>query len=299
MVPVNVRFWSKVAVDSEESCWVWRGTTNRSGYGFFKVKAGEQRLAHRVSWEFRNGPIPAGLCVCHRCDNPPCVNPAHLFLGTQGDNLADMRAKGRQGHGTIGRPGTPGEDHGSAKMTDEKVREIRSRYALGGITQVALASEFSIDQKQVSNIIRRVNWRHVAMLLVAIVGLPLAGCDAATPEEAARAAVTEAPCGYHGGRYVATLGAAIAGPADCLYRPTVEDVILPDDESAIACSTSERQDFRLAIDPRVQLTEVINCTWSANGDHADCTLSENADEGQATCSAGFALTYDRVRVVAW
>ena len=92
------RFWSKVSKSRKaDGCWIWSGA--RAGNGYGTLKRGERgltKLAHRISWELHNGPVPDGMLVCHRCDSPPCVNPAHLFLGTMKDNVHDMLAKSRR-----------------------------------------------------------------------------------------------------------------------------------------------------------------------------------------------------------
>lgn len=94
---VEARFWAKVDVRGPDECWEWQASTTSSGYGQIMVNARPRRItrAHRLSWTIANGPIPSGMVVCHRCDNPPCVNPAHLFVATQQDNIADMVRKGR------------------------------------------------------------------------------------------------------------------------------------------------------------------------------------------------------------
>jgi hypothetical protein len=101
VTPTAVRFWKKVDQSGgPDACWVWTaGRGGTMGYGSFQMgtyRNTHHVRAHRMAWELTNGPIPAGKYVCHRCDNPPCCNPAHLFLGTQGDNLRDMYAKGRR-----------------------------------------------------------------------------------------------------------------------------------------------------------------------------------------------------------
>lgn len=91
------RFWKKVAPGSVDVCWVWLGSRNRGGYGQIRGDNGDVERAHRVAWRLSSAVIPAGLHVLHRCDNPGCVNPNHLFLGTNDDNIADMVTKNRGG----------------------------------------------------------------------------------------------------------------------------------------------------------------------------------------------------------
>lgn len=116
------RFWPKVAKGGPDECWPWNGARIRKGYGKLGAVAPQRATfsAHRVSYELNVGPIPDGMMVCHRCDNPPCVNPAHLFLGTASDNRADQQAKGRF---------NPGDRFGAkaanARLTEDQVREIR------------------------------------------------------------------------------------------------------------------------------------------------------------------------------
>jgi len=137
------------------SCWEWTGSRS-NGYGRIKVN-GTLLLAHRVAWALTHGPIPDGLVIAHRCDNPACVRVDHLFVATQLENMQDMQAKGR----LRPPPRRVGAQHHQAKLTEASVRLIRRLYADGGITQAMLAQRFGVSQTRISAVIRRANWAHV------------------------------------------------------------------------------------------------------------------------------------------
>jgi hypothetical protein len=150
--PVEERFWRYV--DKTGPCWVWTGAKSDLGYGNFTSLLGD-RLTHRLSWMFCNGPIPDGLSVLHRCDNPPCCNPDHLFLGTQLENIHDAIAKGRMSND---HPRPKGSQHGMAKLTEDDVLYIRS----SSETNLQLAERFRLSGGSVIWGIRnRKTWRHV------------------------------------------------------------------------------------------------------------------------------------------
>jgi len=127
-------------------CWEWDGPRNGDGYGYCSIGSRRSRGAHRLSYELHIGPIEAGMVICHRCDNPPCINPDHLFPGTHGDNLADMRAKGRERY-------IAGDGHPSSKLTDEQVREIRA-LAASGQSYPTLAARFGVTSSNIGRIVR-------------------------------------------------------------------------------------------------------------------------------------------------
>ena len=147
------RFWARV--HKTETCWLWHGKLSGTKpwlYGEFNNN-GNRIRAHRFSWELHNGNIPVGMLVCHHCDNPPCCNPAHLWLGTSKDNAADRDAKGRQEF-------FKGEDHNMARLTESDVRKIRSMY-LSGIRGKKLDGAFLIAKGYGWRIANRRAWSHV------------------------------------------------------------------------------------------------------------------------------------------
>ncbi len=157
--PAEDRFWHYVEkVPGADACWVWVGSRIISGYGRLNVN-GKPTLAHRFSWTLAHG-HPGELCVLHRCDNPPCVRPGHLFLGTRGDNVRDAASKGRLWAQARPQDIPRGEDHAQAKLTEEIVRTIRERVANGG-SQRAMAREFGVDRVAIRNVVLRKTWRHV------------------------------------------------------------------------------------------------------------------------------------------
>lgn len=148
-------------VDRSGECWLWTGKKDGDGYGMLYALGGDFR-AHRVAYEIAFDKSPGSLFVCHRCDNPACVRPSHLFLGTNKENTADRHAKGRDARGPRARPdlSVRGEHHGQAKLTDEDVRTIRRERA-AGVTQRALQTRFGVSQGTISHIQSGKSWRHV------------------------------------------------------------------------------------------------------------------------------------------
>jgi hypothetical protein len=149
---VSRRFWSKVDRRGDDDCWTWLGPTNDTGYGILGFR-GKQDRAHRVSYVLSCGEIPNGLHVLHSCDNPPCVNPKHLRLGTPADNAQDRAERGRYRN-----RGLPGEENPNAKLTQEQVDEMR-RLRAAGYLQSTLAEMFGIHQTTVSIILSGKHWR--------------------------------------------------------------------------------------------------------------------------------------------
>ena len=146
-------FKSKLRLDVETGCHEWTGGKIKTGYGRLRWKE-RNHLTHRVAFTLAKGEIPEGLYVLHRCDNPSCCNPDHLFLGDQFQNMADMISKGRQ-HNRLG------SKNSCAKLTEDDVREIR-RLKADGVKQVRLAERFGVSTVAISLIVLRKKWVHVS-----------------------------------------------------------------------------------------------------------------------------------------
>lgn len=134
------RFWSKTR-PRRNGCIEWLASKSHNGYGQFGVNGKKNVRAHRFSWTIVNGDIPEGLCVLHKCDNPSCVNPEHLFLGTYKDNAIDMTLKGRR-YEVL----TKGDDNGNSKLNKRDINKMKILYSTGFYTQKYLADMFGITR---------------------------------------------------------------------------------------------------------------------------------------------------------
>ena len=141
------RFWNRVSA-VQSGCWEWVGKIERGGYARVRLENSRERvLVHRLSWEMKNGPIPEGMLILHKCDNRKCVNPDHLYVGTYQNNTDDMLERGRANKAR-------GERHGRAKLTDDQFHQLVSDYNAGGVTQKQLASKYGLHPIYVNKLLR-------------------------------------------------------------------------------------------------------------------------------------------------
>ncbi len=148
---VSERFWSRVNVVERKRCWTWLGAKDNYGYGQFRMD-GKTIRAPRMAFFLRNGRWPNN--ACHKCDNPICCNPDHIFDGTRSDNMRDMVRKGRNKTDI-------GEKHGGSVLTDSKVTSMRRDYKTGLKSLEFIASEYGCSQSTAQRVISRTNWRHL------------------------------------------------------------------------------------------------------------------------------------------
>jgi hypothetical protein len=155
-------FWARLPRGDTDACWPWPGATHPGGYGALNPSKWGETRAHRMAWKLANDrDIPAGMLVCHRCDNPPCCNPAHLFLGTHGDNSRDRNAKGRAAPKV-------GELNGRALLTQDDVQEIRRVYRRGHKSRagdprscVGLSRTYGVSEDAIRQIVKGRHWGHL------------------------------------------------------------------------------------------------------------------------------------------
>lgn len=167
LITFEERFWEKVDKNGpvhpalKTACWLWAAYTDTFGYGMVRGVGKSPIQSHRASWHIHNGEIRGGLWVLHKCDNPPCVNPHHLFLGTPKDNSQDMVTKGR--HVTIADCSCMlrGENNPASKLTAEVVKEARRLHAAGGVSGRELARRYGVSQATMGHALARKTWRHV------------------------------------------------------------------------------------------------------------------------------------------
>lgn len=146
---IEERLWAKT--QKSDTCWVWIGAHLISGYGHMTINK-KRVTVHRLSWEVHNGPIPIGMEILHRCDNPPCIRPDHLFIGTNQDNVDDMVSKKRH---------TYGDRNGHAVFTDDQAREILYLLRTKQATGRQIAQQYGVDETTISKMRLGITWKHL------------------------------------------------------------------------------------------------------------------------------------------
>lgn len=150
---IRARFWSKVNILSPDDCWEWQAAIRKDGYGSFCITRNKRVItyrANRFAYAMKHGSIAKGINALHHCDNPACVNPDHLFLGTQADNMADKAAKGK----------ARGVNHPGAKLTEQDVHEIR-RLIRSGERNISIANRYGVCDATIRHIVSGKNWSHI------------------------------------------------------------------------------------------------------------------------------------------
>lgn len=142
----------ELRVEKTDNCWLWTASRNNKGYGQFNYDGTRPIPAHRAAWMIYKGEIPDGMCILHKCDVPLCVNPDHLFLGTQIENIADMHSKGRAKQGHL-----YGPDHKAAKLDAEKVKEIRA----SSKSDAELAEIYGVSRPTIWAVVKGKTWKHI------------------------------------------------------------------------------------------------------------------------------------------
>jgi len=153
------KFWEKVNKKGKDDCWEWLAGRNHKNYGNFYVSIGNSKdkhwIAHRMAWKLTYGEIPKGLHICHHCDNPPCVNPNHLWIGTNKDNILDASRKGRLVRKIRG------EDHHKSKLTEKEVIEIKHIRKETGLSFIKIGKMFNVHPTTIGYIMRGRTWSHI------------------------------------------------------------------------------------------------------------------------------------------
>jgi len=152
-----VAYWNNVEKHDFSRCWVWKRCKNKKGYGLLQYDGPDgmerHQKSHRMAWRLSFGPIKKGLHICHKCDNPSCCNPSHLFMGTNHENVLDKMEKGRMQRG---------ENTSRAKLNPTKVREIRTKYKANEfLSMETLGKEYGVTPGSIYNVIAYISWSHI------------------------------------------------------------------------------------------------------------------------------------------